>query len=158
MEPGPLNVVQFRASNLEGREELSQLYWVWVNEPPVAVIAYGFLGAGNATLRLSGLDSWDPDDSELNFTWYVGGTSEPLSHDKRVDVQTLDFPKGNQTFILVVRDPWGLADTEEVTMEFEGPPEPVSKSTDVVPIIVLLVIVLTIAMIALAVWYSARRL
>ena len=157
LKPGRLNVIQFKASNMEGREELSQLYWIWVNEPPVAVIVHKFLGEENGTLRLSGLDSTDPDDSELNYTWYLTPSTEPLSHKKKIELETRNIPFGNQTFVLVVRDPWGLEDIEEITLDFVGPPKPTEQGSNFVLIFLVLILLLTIVLVSLAVWYNSRR-
>ena len=100
------------------------------NEPPVAdagpdqtgVNAVDCTSPDGADVTLDGTGSSDPDEDALSFSWSASG----ITFDDSTSAEpTATFPLGTTTVTLIVTDPGGLSDTDEVDIRVEDNTPPV---------------------------------
>jgi PKD repeat protein len=88
------------------------------NKPPVAVVMVSpQKGKRPLSVTLNGLQSYDPDDTDLTFTWEFGdgtsGSGMTTGHTYEKE--------GTYRLSLIVTDPQGASDTTHATIEVEPP-------------------------------------
>ncbi len=155
LDRGKDNVLQFRSFDVLGNEGLSQIFILWINEPPRAVIAAPeemMVFETYGPLQLSGEGSQDDDGDDLNYTWRV--ESEGLV--VYGQVAQIELPEGNHTISLTVRDGFGGSDSTAVTVELVVPVV-VPPPGPTLPSWLAMLLVIIIAVIALASYYVWRR-
>jgi len=151
--PGTGNVVQFRARDAVGNLATSAPHVIWVNRPPVVIIAKPTDGSElseGATIELDGNGTYDPDGDALALMWCVllpNGTVQDLADPR------LNLPAGRYTITLIALDPVGARGAANVTIEVR---KDVVKP-DGRPPLALLVIAIVVAAGAYAFWYLRRR-
>ena len=152
---GQDNVLQFRAFDVLGNEGLSQIFFLWVNEPPRAVIAAPeemMVFETYSPLQLSGEGSHDDDGDDFNYTWRVEpGGAVVYGQDAQIEL-----PEGNYTITLTVRDGFGGSDSTTVTVELVEP-EVISPPGPTLPSWLAILLVIIITVVAFASYYVWRR-
>jgi hypothetical protein len=140
---GKGNVVQFRAQDVLGHENMSAVASIWVNQLPTAAIAspkWNVTYTEDDLVELNATGSSDPDGDALNYTWWAANLTEPLGHGR---VLTTRLPVGVYELTLVVKDPVGEEASAKVPVTVERlPPPRTSATTDMAMLLALLVLVL----------------
>jgi hypothetical protein len=154
--PGRNNYFQFRAVDLAGNAATSAISSVWVNRPPVAVIASpdedDALLEGE-TVWLSANGSMDPDENGLTYSWLIDGTAVPGATTGWANVT---LAEGYHNVTLVLEDDVGARGTANVLVYVGRLAPPHSKEEEgTVNLVILLVIV--VALILLAAFLRLRR-
>ena len=128
--PGGGNQVQFKAVDRVGNVAVSDKYFVWVNEPPVAVISnpsssVTYDDANEVLMDSSG--SSDPDSSRLTFSWFLDDVTEPIGAGRSLGHP---FESGLVNLTLVVTDEMGATDEATVLMRVVHLEEPEIQEVD----------------------------
>jgi hypothetical protein len=141
---GVENIVQFKANDLLDHLTESEMAVIWVNRLPTAAISspgVDTLIREGEPVQLSANGSSDPDDDELNYTWFTQDVAEPLGHGRTISTT---LSPGTYNLILVVKDDVGAEDTVEVlvTVEKFVPPKASEGDGSWILLLVLLVAIL----------------
>jgi len=88
------------------------------NEPPVAILAVSTQkGTRPLSVTFNSLQSYDPDDTDLTYTWDFGdGTSG-----SGITTRHTYEKEGTYLLSLLVMDPHGASDTAQATVRVESP-------------------------------------
>jgi hypothetical protein len=145
--PGVDNLVQFRAADVLGNMAESLEGAIWVNRAPVADInspSVDQVYRDNDLVTLNGTLSSDPDDDDLNYTWYIDLQVDPVGYGKVLET---DLPVGIYNVTLVVTDDVGAEDTVsvQVTVEQYIPPSTESGGMTWWYLLALLLAILVVA-------------
>ena len=150
--PGVDNVVQFRATDLLGNGATSPVASIWVNRAPAAGISSP-VGEEVYTERegvpLNGTPSSDPDEDDLNYTWYHDLQAEPVGHGRLLDVE---LPVGTYNVTLVVTDDAGAQDTTSVLVTVERYVPPSTETSSAIWWILLVIVLAAVAGAAFIIW------
>jgi len=152
--PGVDNVVAFRAKDMLGNEAMSESFTVWVNRAPLAHIKSPTstgLYRENDPITLNGTLSSDPDEDDLNYTWYSDMQVDPIGHGRLLDV---DLPVGTYNVTLVVTDDVGAQDEISVLVTVDEYVPPTTETSSVIWWILLLVV---LAAVGIAVFVMSKR-
>ncbi len=144
LDPGADNWVQLSARDRASNEGISPPEAIWVNRPPVAVIASPLDLAtipegGHLELRSGG--STDPDGDAIVLTWYGDWTDVPLLN---VSEGSVDAPVGVHVISLEVTDPYGASDGAYVAVTVLGPRPPRTASDGDLLLWMFLIVVIAI--------------
>jgi hypothetical protein len=156
-ERGVDNYIQFRAEDLMGRERRTDILQIWVNRVPIAVIDLPVENGSYFTddlVQLSGEGSSDPDGDELNYTWFVEGSNEPIAYGKRANTTLIE---GKYNLTLVVKDRTGVEDRMQVLVIVERLPYiPVEEKDGDLMLLILFLAAVLLASIGIS--YMVQRL
>ncbi len=155
--PGPGNSLQLRAMDTLGNEGMTEIYTLWLNRGPVAVIESpeeGQLFYTTERIPLSSNGSHDPDDDALTITWLeevTVGILQPVEGD-------LFLGEGSYLIHLRVVDEYGAEDVAVVQVDVEKV-EPKPPKEEPIPawLILLLVLVAVLAVGGAAYLYGRQR-
>ena len=113
---GRVNAVEFRATDIVGNTAVTGPLYVWVNQLPVAHITVPD-GVDNVMedepFQVTAWGSFDPDDDELSYEWYIDGSTKPIRKGREA---TLTLDNGEHELKLRVRDIHGGLAESEITM------------------------------------------
>jgi hypothetical protein len=149
---GRNNVVQFRAWDNVGNQNISQLLWIPVNILPIARIHSPAPGAkvdGTHLVRISSRGSFDPDGDALNFTWYLDGGSEVIGREENLEIR---LPTGPHEVTLVVTDVHGGEATHTVPFTIEK----LERDPWITSSWVIVIMLVSIVMIISIIWIRQR--
>jgi len=95
------------------------------NLPFPIIVANPEQGPAPLTVRFSGFQSYDPDylDSIIEYTWEIGGVSDPVVYNEACPVHIFTSP-GNYKVKLTVKDSHGTTDSSSITIHVYDPFEP----------------------------------
>ena len=121
---GNSNLIQFTAFDNVGNAGTSEIWSIWVNSIPHAVITGGKIQDDDNIIRLSAEESYDPDGDVLSFAWYIDDNIERLGADEIFIIDSYDLPPSNYSIVLVVWDDIQAEsrDRYQFTVEPEQPP------------------------------------
>jgi len=100
---------------------------------------------------LNGTLSSDPDEDDLNYTWYSDMQVDPIGHGRLLDV---DLPVGTYNVTLVVTDDVGAQDEISVLVTVDEYVPPTTETSSVIWWILLLVV---LAAVGIAVFVMSKR-
>lgn len=157
MVPGRDNVIRFTVRDAVGNEAVSEVFTIWMNWPPVAVISHpvdGSLVLDKDELEFNATNSTDLDGDSLDFEWLledvVLGNSMVSRH---------QLPAGTHNITLVVRDEMGVEDSTTITVTVE---EWVAPHTEepipnwVLPALMLIAVLLFVIVVT-TIWMRKAR-
>ena len=158
LAPGRDNCIQFRAVDLAGNAATSAISSVWVNRPPVAVIASPLEDDAlieGETVWLGANGSTDPDGDGLAYSWLVDGTVVPGA---TTGWENVTLAEGYHNVTLVLEDDVGARGTANVLVHVERSANPRAREDDRTMLMpLLLVIVVACALVAVFYFYGRQR-
>jgi hypothetical protein len=142
------NVIQFRATDLVGNVGQTDVRSIWINSNPIALITHPVKGQGypeSNRILLSANGTSDLDSDELDFSWFLNGSDEPIAFGI---VTYVVLAPGHYNITLVVADDMGAEDMTVVGFMVEPPPPPprVEANDDDVLIYIILLIVIVVVL------------
>ncbi len=152
--PGVDNVVEFMATDVLGNEASSTVGNIWVNRAPLADIKSPTseeVYSENEPVSLNGTLSSDPDDDDLNYTWYHDLQVGPIGYGRLLEA---DLPVGTYNVTLVVTDDMGAVDQTSVQVTVE---EYIPPSTETSSVLWWVLLVVVLACVGAAVFFMWRR-
>ena len=127
---------------------------IWVNRAPLADIESPTseeVYSENEPVSLNGTLSSDPDDDDLNYTWYHDLQVEPIGFGRLLEV---DLPVGTYNVTLVVTDDVGAVDQTSVQVTVE---EYIPPSTETSSVLWWILLVVVLASVGAAIFFMWRR-
>jgi hypothetical protein len=152
LEPGMENIIQFKASDMLGNEAVSSESTVWVNRAPHAYIktpTSDDVYRDNEVVTLNGTLSSDPDDDQLNYTWYHDLQVDPIGHGRMLDAS---LPVGIYNITLVVSDDVGAVDEISVLVTVEKYIPPTTETSSVIWWILIIVVLASVMGAGFIIW------
>jgi hypothetical protein len=152
--PGVDNVVAFQAFDRLDNGMTSETFTIWVNRAPNAFIKSPVsteIYMENDPVTLNGTLSSDPDEDDLNYTWYSDMQVDPIGYGKLLDV---DLPVGTYNVTLVVTDDVGDTDELSVLITVDEYIPPTTETSSVIWWVLLIVI---LAAIGGAIFWMTKR-
>lgn len=92
-----------------------------MNKPPVAECGFDAVAAPGAPVELDGSGSYDPEMTELTYTWSLSGVSFEPSLDATISFAAPEHP-GDYTVSLTVTDADGQSGWDQMNLHVKGPP------------------------------------
>jgi len=133
-EPGKNNFIRWRAKDAVGNgHAFSEAYRVWVNSPPVPVIAKPYDGENfwvGSIIPLNASGSEDNEGDELSYYWIIKGKTSKKTVFKGHGISSnavLD-QQGKFLVYLYVND--GLGFNESIKLDIEVVPKPPGEDDD----------------------------
>lgn len=103
--------IQFMASDVLGNTGVSDEFTIMINLPPIVTIPDGLEGSiywDNETLDLNGYHfASDPDDTQLQFAWYLDDESKELSTNSNLSKNLFNEQPGPHVLTIKVTDAFG---------------------------------------------------
>jgi hypothetical protein len=157
MVPGKDNVIQFTVRDAVGNEAVSEVFTIWMNRPPVAIISHpvdGSLVLDTEELEFNAANSTDPDGDSLDFEWLLEDVI--LGHNV---VSQHQLPAGTHNIILVVRDEMGAEDRTTITVTVEEwiAPHTEEPIFNWVLMALILMVVVLLLIVAITIWIRRTR-